>query len=157
MQRTDFSQMTCSIARSLAVAGEPWTPLVIRDVYVGINRFDAIQRDLGISRKVLAERLRHLLDAGVLERHSYSERPPRDEYELTEKGRQFMDVLMAMVGWGDRWTAGDDGPPILYRHHACGEIAHVEPRCSACGEPMHSTDVDIVPGPGLAVGSAKNG
>ena len=64
MQRTDFSQMPCSIARSLAVAGEPWSPLVLRDVWVGINRFDDIQRDLGISRKVLAERLRHLVEAG---------------------------------------------------------------------------------------------
>ena len=64
MQRTDFSEMTCSIARSLAVAGEPWSPLVLRDVWVGINRFDDIQRDLGISRKVLAERLRHLVEAG---------------------------------------------------------------------------------------------
>jgi DNA-binding HxlR family transcriptional regulator len=149
MQRTDFSQMTCSIARSLAVAGEPWSPLVIRDVYIGINRFDDIQRDLGISRKVLAQRLHHLVEAGLLERRPYSERPPRDEYELTQQGREFMDVLMAMVAWGDRWTAGDAGPPILYRHHACGEVAHVEPTCSACGEPMHATDVDVVPGPGL--------
>ena len=64
MQRTDFSAMHCSIARTLAVAGEPWSPLVVRDVYIGINRFDDLQRDLGISRKVLAERLRHLVDAG---------------------------------------------------------------------------------------------
>ena len=75
MQRTDFSQMECSIARSLAVAGEPWSPLIVRDVYVGINRFDDLQRDLGISRKVLAERLAHLVDGGVLERRPYSERP----------------------------------------------------------------------------------
>ena len=146
MQRTDFTEMNCSIARSMGVAGEPWTPLVIRDVYVGINRFDDLQRDLGISRKVLAERLRHLVEAGLLERRPYSERPPRDEYALTEMGQEFMDVLMAMVRWGDRWTAGEAGPPVLYRHHACGKIAHVEPTCSECGEPMRSTDVDVVPG-----------
>jgi DNA-binding HxlR family transcriptional regulator len=158
MQRTDFSEMQCSIARSLAVAGEPWSPLVIRDVYVGINRFADIQRDLGISRKVLAERLRHLVDAGILERRAYSERPPRDEYALTEKGLQFMDVLMAMVGWGDRWTAGEAGPPMYYRHHACGEIAAVDPRCSVCGEPMHAGDVDILPGPGFTdVGAPQTG
>ena len=149
MQRTDFAQMNCSIARSMAVAGEPWSPLVIRDVYIGINRFDDLQRDLGISRKVLSERLRHLVDAGLLERRRYSERPPRDEYALTRMGSEFMDVLMAMVAWGDRWTAGEAGPPVLYRHHACGEIAHVEPTCSHCGEPMRSTDVDLEPGPGL--------
>jgi DNA-binding HxlR family transcriptional regulator len=150
MQRTDFAQMQCSIARSLAVAGEPWSPLVVRDVYIGINRFDDIQRDLGISRKVLAERLRHLVDAGILERRAYSDRPPRDEYALTPMGSEFMDVLMVMVAWGDRWTAGDAGPPALYRHHACGEISHVEPTCSVCGEPMHSGDVEVAPGPGFS-------
>ena len=153
MQRTDFAQMSCSIARSMAVAGEPWSPLVIRDVYIGINRFDDLQRDLGISRKVLSERLRHLVDAGLLERRRYSERPPRDEYALTRMGSEFMDVLMAMVAWGDRWTAGDAGPPVLYRHRACGRITHVEPRCAACGEVLRSGDVDVEPGPGLAAAS----
>ena len=146
VQRTDFAQMPCSIARSLAVAGEPWSPLILRDVFVGISRFDELQRDLGISRKVLAERLRHLVDHGMLERRRYSERPERFEYLLTEKGAGFVDVLMAMVAWGDRWTAGNAGPPVLYRHRACGRIAHVEPHCSACGEPMRSGDVDVLPG-----------
>ena len=153
MQRTDFSQMPCSIARTLAIAGEPWSPLIVRNVYVGINRFDDLQGDLGISRKVLAERLRHLVDAGMLKRRPYSERPPRDEYALTEKGQQFVDILMSMVRWGDRWTAGDAGPPVLYRHHACGRIARVEPVCSECGEPMHSTDVDVETGPGFHAGT----
>lgn len=149
MQRTDFARMPCSIARSFAVAGEPWTPLVIRDVYIGINRFDDLQRDLGISRKVLAERLRHLVEAGMLERRLYSERPPRHEYLLTEMGAEFVDVLMAMVAWGDRWTAGDAGPPALYRHRACGEITEVEPHCAVCGEIMRSGDVEVEPGPGF--------
>jgi len=84
----------------------------------------------------------------MLERHPYSERPPRFEYALTPKGSEFVDVLMAVVAWGDRWTAYD-APPVLYRHRACGQIAHVEPRCSECGEPMHSTDIDVELGPGL--------
>ena len=151
MQRTDFSQMTCSIARSLAVAGEPWSPLVLRDVWVGINRFDDMQRDLGVSRKVLAERLKHLVEEGMLERRPYSERPARYEYVLTTKGAGFVDVLMAMAAWGDRWTAGEAGPPVLRRHRACGQITQVELRCSVCGEPLHSTDVDVEPGPGLLV------
>ena len=152
MQRTDFSEMPCSIARTLAIAGEPWSPLIVRDVFIGITRFDDLQRDLGISRKVLAERLRHLVAAGMLERRAYSERPPRDEYVLTKMGSEFVDVLMAMVGWGDRWTAGDEGPPVLYRHRACGKITHVVPTCSACGEELHSTAVDVEPGPGFPGG-----
>jgi DNA-binding HxlR family transcriptional regulator len=146
--------MTCSIARSLAVAGEPWSPLVLRDVFVGIRRFDDIQRDLGISRKVLAERLAHLVDAGMLERRPYAERPRRHEYALTEMGLEFVDVLMAMVKWGDRWTAGDAGPPVLYRHHACGQITHAEPHCAVCGEVMHAADIDVEPGPGMAGAAA---
>jgi DNA-binding HxlR family transcriptional regulator len=157
MQRTDFSQMTCSIARSLAIVGEPWSPLVIRDVFIGINRFDDLQRDLGISRKVLAERLRHLVEAGVLERRPYSERPPRDEYALTQMGWEFVDVLMAMVAWGDRWTAGEAGPPTLYRHRSCGQITQAEPHCAACGAILHATDVDVEPGPGLAAVTGNPG
>jgi DNA-binding HxlR family transcriptional regulator len=150
VQRTAFGDMACSIARTLDVMGEPWSPLIIRDVYVGIARFEQLQQDLGISRKVLTERLRWLEERGVLERHEYSTRPPRHEYQLTTKGLELVDVLMVMVGWGDRWLAGDAGPPVLYRHHACGEISHVEPVCSTCGEPMHATDVEVEAGPGSA-------
>jgi DNA-binding HxlR family transcriptional regulator len=149
MQRTDFFVMKCSIARSLAVAGEPWSPLVLRDVWVGINRFDDIQRDLGVSRKVLAERLRHLVQPGMLERRPYSERPVRHEYVLTSKGFEFVDVLMAMAAWGDRWTAGDAGPPVLRRHRACGKVTQIELGCAQRGEIVTSSDVDVEPGPGM--------
>ena len=156
MQRTDFSGMACSIARSLAVAGEPWSPLVLRDVFAGIDKFDDMQRDLGISRKVLAERLKHLVEAGMLERIPYSQKPPRHRYALTTMGAEFVDVLMAMVAWGDRWTAGEAGPPVLYRHRACGQITHVVGTCAACGEELHSRDVDLEPGPGLVATPLKN-
>jgi len=155
MQRTDFSAMTCSIARSLAVAGEPWSPLVLRDVWVGINRFDHLQRDLGISRKVLAERLKHLVEEGMLERRRYSERPARHEYVLSRKGFEFVDVLMVMAQWGDRWTAGEAGPPVLRRHRACGNLTRIDLRCAECGETVTSSDVDVEPGPGLSTGAGE--
>ncbi|WP_432884457.1 winged helix-turn-helix transcriptional regulator [Kribbella sp. CA-245084] len=150
MQRTDFSEMACSIARTLDVMGEPWSPLILRDIFVGMSRFEQIQADLGISRKVLTERLNHLVDRGVLERRPYDNRP-RYEYVLTGKGLELIDVLMVMVAWGDKWLAGEAGPPVLYRHHACGEISHVELNCSHCGKPMHANDIDVLPGPGAAV------
>ena len=150
MQRTQFAEMACSIARTLDVIGEPWSPLILRDVYVGINRFDQLQSDLGISRKVLAQRLAWLVEQDILHRRQYSDRPPRHEYTLTAKGQELCDLLLVMVAWGDRWTAGDAGPPVLHRHHACGETAHAELRCSRCGEPMRATDVDVLPGPGSA-------
>jgi len=149
MQRTRFGEMACSIARTLDVIGEPWSPLILRDVWAGVCRFDHIQADLGISRKVLTERLNHLVEQGVLERLPYDARP-RYEYHLTAKGADLVEMLMVIARWGDRWLAGEAGPPVLYRHHACGQIGHVDPRCSHCGEPMHADDVDLLPGPGSA-------
>ena len=142
--------MACSIARTLDVIGEPWSPLILRDVWVGMTRFDQLQADLGISRKVLTERLNHLVDHGVLERHPYDRRP-RYEYRMTEKGAELVDMLLVMSAWGDRWRAGTAGPPVLLRHHACGEISHVDLCCDHCGEPMHALDVDPLPGPGAAL------
>ncbi|MEA5359934.1 helix-turn-helix domain-containing protein [Amycolatopsis sp., V23-08] len=149
MQRTNFGGMACSIARTLDVIGEPWSPLILRDVWVGFTRFEQLQADLGISRKVLTERLNHLVEHDVLERRPYDQRP-RYEYVLTERGTDLVDLLMVMAGWGDKWLAGEDGPPVVYRHHACGEISAAGVRCTHCGEPMHARDVDPLPGPGAA-------
>jgi DNA-binding HxlR family transcriptional regulator len=150
MQRTQFGDMACSIARTLDVIGEPWSPLILRDVMVGISRFDQIQADLGISRKVLTERLKWLVESGVLDRREYSAKPPRHEYVLTDKGTQLCDLLMIMVGFGDRWLAGSAGPPVLYRHQACGQIATVALHCSECDAPIHADSIDVLPGPGMA-------
>src|SRR5215218_7973952 len=150
MQRTNFGEMVCSIARTLDVIGEPWSPLILRDVWVGVNRFDQLQADLGISRKVLTERLNHLVDHGILERRPYDQRP-RHEYVLTAKGAELVEMLMVMTAWGDKWLAGEAGPPVLFRHHACQQVTHVELRCSGCGEPMRAGDVDPEAGPGAAV------
>jgi DNA-binding HxlR family transcriptional regulator len=85
---------------------------VLRNIYIGITRFDQLQQTLGISRKVLAERLKWLVDRGVLERREYSSRPPRHEYALTPMGTELCDLLLVMVRWGDRWLAGEAGPPV---------------------------------------------
>lgn len=145
MQRTRFGDMACSIARALEVAGEPWSPLIIRDVWAGLTRFDEIQRDLGISRKVLAERLKWLVAHGVLEQRPYCERPPRHEYRLTQKGEELADVLLAIIAWGDRWTADEAGPPVLLRHRACGHLTTAELRCAHCSGSLHASDVEIEP------------
>jgi DNA-binding HxlR family transcriptional regulator len=150
MQRTQFGQMACSIARTADVIGEPWSPLIVRNIYIGITRFDQLQQSLGISRKVLAERLRWLTENGVLGRREYASKPPRHDYVLTVKGLELFEVLMVMVRWGDKWLAGEAGPPVLYRHHACGQISHVELHCSECGKPMPAADIDVLPGPGSA-------
>lgn len=116
-----------------------------------LPRFEQIQSDLGLSCKVLTERLNHLVEHGVLERRPYDKRP-RYEYVLTEKGTELFDLLMVMRSWGDKWLSGEAGPPVLYRHHACGQIRSVDLRCEHCGEPMHAADIDILPGPGATTG-----
>jgi DNA-binding HxlR family transcriptional regulator len=153
MQRTRFGEMTCSIARTFDIAGEPWSPLILRNVWRGITRFDDLQRDLGISRKVLAERLRWLTANGILERRAYSDRPPRHEYLLTNKGSELCDVLLAVIAWGDRWAADDAGPPVLLRHRRCGQLTRAELHCARCGEPLHVDEIDAEPGPGATLES----
>lgn len=136
-----FAALNCSIAKPLAVLGERWALLVIRDVSLGKRRFDEIQGSLGIATNVLSQRLATLTEEGILERHPYSEHPERFEYRLTEKGRELMPVLWALMRWGDRWTAGEAGPPVELVHDDCGEVAQMVPTCSACGE-------ELIPGGG---------
>ena len=152
MQRTSFDQMTCSIARTVEVIGEWWTPLVLRDISMGITRFDAIQRNLGISRKVLTERLGTLVEHGVLKRKPYQENPTRYDYSLTEKGVDLAMVLLAMQAWGDRWVFGEDSAPVVLRHDACGALARPVAACSSCGEPLLPTEITPLPGPGAKSG-----
>lgn len=148
MQRTPFAEMACSIARTLDAAGEPWSPLIVRDVFVGITRFEDLRKDLGISRKVLTDRLQALVDQTILERRPYSEHPPRHEYALTPKGLEFCEIIFAMVAWGDRWTAGAAGPPALLRHTTCGNLTHAVVSCSCCGERLTPDEVVAEAGPG---------
>jgi DNA-binding HxlR family transcriptional regulator len=152
MQRTSFSEMACSLARSLDVAGEWWTPLILRDIWSGRTRFDEIQGNLDLSRKVLADRLDTMVREDVLERRPYQERPLRHEYRLTRKGSELMEVFLALLAWGDRWTAGEDGPPMLLRHLECGEVAQAQVTCSSCGGRLHAFKVIMEPGPGIREG-----
>lgn len=107
MRHTDLSDTECAIAQALGVVGDWWTLLVVRDVAGGTHRFDGLQRELGVSRKVLTERLAMLVEHDVLERRPYSERPPRSEYHLTDKGRGLLPVLIALQDWGTRHVMGD--------------------------------------------------
>src|SRR5690242_6967986 len=116
MQRSDFGDQPCSLARTLDIIGDPWTPLVLRDVAIGISRFDAIQRNLGLSRKVLTQRLQLLIEHEVVARTAYQDNPVRYDYALTEKGNDMAMVLIAIQNFGDKWIFGESGPPLLWRH-----------------------------------------
>jgi DNA-binding HxlR family transcriptional regulator len=112
-----------------------------------VTRFDDFQARLGISRNVLSQRLAALLAAEVLVKVPYSERPPRYEYRLTDKGRDLWPVITTMRQWGDKYAA-PDGPPLELIHERCGRVSEPRMTCSSCGEPIGPEDVTAVAGPG---------
>jgi DNA-binding HxlR family transcriptional regulator len=147
MERKSFSDMDCSVAQCLEVIGEWWSMLIIRDTFMGVTRFEDFQRRLGISRNILRDRLASLVEAGILIRVPYSEHPPRDDYKLTQKGRDLWPVLTSMRQWGDQYAA-PDGPPIEIVHRSCGQVSHAEMSCAWCGERLNYRNVQAVAGPG---------
>jgi DNA-binding HxlR family transcriptional regulator len=112
MQRIDFSGMDCPIARALDRVGEWWSILILRDAFHGLTRFDQFQRSLPIAPNMLTKRLNDLVAAGLLERRLYNEHPPRNEYVLTDVGRDFRPVMIAMMAWGNRHFA-PEGPSSI--------------------------------------------
>jgi len=154
MERKSFADMDCSVAQCLEIVGEWWTMLIIRDAFLGVTRFEDFQKRLGISRNILQQRLAKLVEAGVLKRVPYSEHPPRDDYRLTDKGRDLWPVLTAMRQWGDAHAA-PDGPPLEVVHDRCGVAGTQILVCEHCGEPVGPRDVHAVPGAGRAPGLVR--
>ena len=113
MKPKSFAGMRCSIAGALELIGDRWALLVIRDLSLGLRRYDDLRASTGIPAATLAARLKHLIASGIVERVRYQERPPRDEYRLTRKGRDLWKVSVALREWGDRWDASGFGAPTV--------------------------------------------
>jgi DNA-binding HxlR family transcriptional regulator len=143
-----FTQQNCSIARTLAFLGERWTPLVLRELFLGRCRFDDIQRQLGVASNVLSERLSTLVDEGIVTRRPYGDHRGRYEYLLTEKGRELQPVLLELMKWGDRHKATRRGPPRVLVHTDCGETVEPVQTCSHCGGELTPGNLRTEPGPG---------
>ncbi len=150
MKKVSFSEMRCSLARSLDAVGDWWSLLIVRDVYLGVTRFDDLADDLGISRNLLTRRLRHLVDRGVLKREAYRMRPVRHDYRLAPAGLDLAPVVLALTAWGDRWVQPAEGQPMRFVHRACGHAFEARVTCSSCGEVLRAEDVTTLPGPGGA-------
>lgn len=148
MKRVSFDDMSCSIARSLDVVGEWWTPLIVREVFFGHRRFEEIRASLGISRNILTDRLNRLVEEGILVRHDIGQVGTRHEYRLTDKGIDLHGVLVALMQWGDRWMPDPKGPPTQLVHLPCGEVTHPVMTCDHCGEEVTARSVRAVRGPG---------
>jgi DNA-binding HxlR family transcriptional regulator len=147
MLPADYTSQNCSIARTLEVIGERWSMLIVREAFLGTRRFDEYRRRLGIARNVLGTRLERLQAAGVLERVPYHERPVRYEYRLTEKGADLWPALVALLQWGDKYSA-PEGPPVVLVHKRCGGGVDDRRRCDRCGAELQARDVRAEPGPG---------
>jgi DNA-binding HxlR family transcriptional regulator len=144
LRRTRFDDWPCPIARATDLIGDWWTPLVLRDLFFGLRRFDELQEELGIPRAVLVQRLDRLVAEGMVVKVAYEERPPRHEYRLTDKGREFWPVLAAMWRWGSDWLWPDgDGPPVVLKDRETGAVVQPVVVDEATGRPVDLGTVRI--------------
>lgn len=148
MLHREYQTQVCSVARSLEVVGERWSLLIVRSVLQGVVRFDDLKEALGITRSVLTTRLQHLCAEGVLERTPYSDRPPRFEYRVTEKGAELWPLLAHLLRWGDKYYPEPAGAPLLVEHAECGGAPDGNLVCDRCGTSLRAADVEVRPGPG---------
>ena len=146
MRRKSFGNMQCPIARSLERVGEWWSILILRDAFHGLTRFDQFQENLGIAPNMLTRRLNSLVEAGLLERRRYSERPPRDEYVLTAAGRDFRPVLWALLAWGNKHFA-PEGPSVVIVDAQTGAEAEPVLIDRRSGRPLVEPDFRSAAGP----------
>ena len=142
--------VTCSIGRAMELLGERWTFLILREAFWGVRRFSVLQRNLGIARNILSNRLQRLVTAGILERSKYQDDPERFEYRLTEMGRDLYPAVVAIMRWGDRHLADEAGAPLVLRH-TCGHDAAPELCCSHCGEAIDAREITPEPAEAAAV------
>ena len=147
MLKRDYAgQEECSVARTLEIIGDRWTWLIIRDAFLGITRFGEFQESLGVAANVLDDRLGRLVDEGIFERVSYSERPPRYEYRLTRKGSDLFTALNALRQWGDRYLCAKPMRLLRVKGSETSVVAALVPE----GTPaLSNEDIELVPGPGF--------
>src|SRR5271167_2187236 len=146
MRHTSLSAMPCPIARSLDPVGEWWSILILRDALRGVTRFEDFRRSLGVAPNMLTRRLGALVEAGMLERRRYSEHPPRDEYVLTARGRDFRPVLLSLLAWGNRHFA-PEGASVQLLDAETGAVAEPVLVDQASGRPLAEPDFTVAPGP----------
>ena len=146
MLKREYDGQVCSIARTLELVGDRWTLLVIRDVSLGLSRFDQLVGSLGIASNVLTDRLNRLVAEGVLKRVRYSERPERFEYRLTKKGGELGVALLALMQWGDRHLS--EKPPRIARRRSDHSRVSVQ-LVAKDGSVVGRDELELVPGPGL--------
>lgn len=141
MRASQLVKMTCTIARSVDTIGDPWTIMIMKELFLGQRRFDDIQMYTGMSPHLLSVRMKKLEKRGIVRRRPYQQRPTRYEYRLTGKGIDLWPILVALKDWSARWGKWPEGEPLNIRHKACGHVTALKVVCSHCGEPINARDV----------------
>lgn len=149
MRWDEINNQVCSMARTLAIVGDRWTFLIVRDIFLGNRRFSALQKGLGINKHRLTDRLNRLLEHKILYKQCYDEARQRFEYRLTEKGIDLYPVLMSVIQFGNKWEADADGVPMEYEHKSCGHLTDPYLACSECHAPIDAKDIQPRLGPGI--------
>jgi DNA-binding HxlR family transcriptional regulator len=148
--RSKLSADNCSVARTVALIGEKWTLLLLREAYYGTRRFNDFEARLGVARNLLTARLQTLVDGGLLTRMPYQEpgARTRHEYRLTDAGRELFPIVVALLQWGDAHLADQVGPPAVLQHRDCEQPIRAVVECAAGHRPLALRDVCLLPGPG---------
>ena len=143
--RKSLEHLHCSVANTAELIGDRWAVLILRDAFLGLRRFDDFQKDLGIARNVLADRLTGLVEAGIFSTELYEDHPPRFEYRLTAKGRDLFEVLVAMWRWGDKWNPPGDEFMRGLVHLDCGAVTHGVLHCVDCNGELSPRNTRVEP------------
>lgn len=139
-----IGRQTCSVARAVSAIGDPWTLMLLRELFLGSRRFDEFQAYTEASPHLLSVRLRALVDEGIVEMRPYQARPLRHEYHLSEKGIALWPVITALREWGDRWNRSPGAAPVKVTHRDCGGATRVKHECTACGKEVDARAVNVV-------------
>ena len=146
MRRKSFARQSCPIARAAEITGDAWCLLILRNAFLGLRHFQELEERMGIAPTTLARKLELLTQAGLLERQRYSQHPPRERYELTDMGRDFLPVLLALATWGNRWLA-PEGASIQCAEPETGRTLDPVLIDRASGRELRAGSVALKPGP----------
>ena len=149
-----FGRENCSLEATASIIGDRQTLLVLRESFLRVRRFGEFQRNTGLARNILADRLQALVGNGILERREYQDRPQRFEYRLTQKGLDLYPILLGLMEWGAKYETGKEGTLVTLRHKACGAVGSPQLACPGCGEPVTASDMEALPGRGAVLKTA---
>lgn len=143
MKWHELGEVSCPVARSLSILGDRWTLLIIRNAFMKTRRFDDFQKQLGITRHLLADRLNRLVENNIFTKVLYQEAPKRYEYRLTKAGLELYPVILVLTKWGNAWLNEDNShPPFQFVHKPCGHVSVPQLVCSECSEELHARDME---------------